>query len=164
MLTSSERCWQSCLGVSVFTRMCMGSDSQSSRITNRWRWFTWRIWLLPPSVYRGCCFASNRMTSSSNTSQARRWRWPTQCHDNPAATQRAWNLTFRSVTCNSRLESWTSYGERRETTTSCRASWRWSLTAGPIVSETYIRNCERSGPFAMNLWRMTALSWKAIRS
>ena len=49
MLTSSERCWQSCSGVSVFTRMCMGSDSQFSRITNRWKWYTWRIWQLPPA-------------------------------------------------------------------------------------------------------------------
>ena len=37
MLTSSERCWQSYSVVSVFTRMCMGSDLQFSRITNRWK-------------------------------------------------------------------------------------------------------------------------------
>ena len=49
MPTSSERYWQSYSVVSVFTRMCMGNNSQFSRITNRWKWFTWRIWLLPPA-------------------------------------------------------------------------------------------------------------------
>ena len=71
-----------------------------------------------PSVYRGCYFAFNRTTSSSGTSQARRWCYLTQCHDNLVAMQRAWHLPFRSVTCNSRLKSGTNYDEKQGTTTS----------------------------------------------
>ena len=36
--------------------------------------------------------------------------------------------------------------------------------AGLIVSVTYTHNCDHSGPIAMSLWKMMALSWRATGS